>query len=57
MTTNLLPSRSTFWGVAHKDENCSEPTSPDIGRKLKIAPPLLLISTTVKGGRDSLIRH
>ncbi len=32
------------------------PTWPAMGRKLKMPPPLLFTSTTVRGGRDSLQR-
>jgi hypothetical protein len=44
-----IPSRSTFWGVAHSGVNTSSGTAPAMGRKLKMPPPPLLTSTTWGG--------
>lgn len=51
----IRPARSTFWGVAQSWEKVSGSSSSAIGRKLKMPPPALLISTTVSGGRISPI--
>ena len=48
-----LPDRSTFWGVAQRGVNTSGARLSAMGRKLKMPPPPLLISTTVRGGRIS----
>eukprot|EP00955_Chlamydomonas_euryale_P084367 363955-Chlamydomonas_euryale.AAC.2 len=43
------PSRSTFCGVLHSLVNASGVTWPATGRKSKMAPPRLLMSSTVSG--------
>ena len=47
------PARSTCCGVAQSGVKTSSGTESAMGRKEKIPPPLLLMSTTVSGGRIS----
>ena len=56
-STGRSPAKSTFCGVAHSGVKTSGSRLSAIGKKLKMPPPALLISTTVTAGCSSPAYH